>query len=181
MQVQQGLLGPHRKRGAHPSITCAACAAALPAALSETDICRVLPLLCSGDIVGVRGGIKRTEKGELSVMVTSLEVGLLGAGCSVAAAAAAPAGHAAPAGRAVCAAMQPLRWCRLCRRSPMWGCEDRAAVVHAGVTGMAAIVLMAASSYRSLCAPPQVLTKSLLPLPDKWHGLADVEQRYRKR
>lgn len=27
----------------------------------------------------------------------------------------------------------------------------------------------------------QVLTKSLLPLPDKWHGLADVEQRYRKR
>lgn len=27
----------------------------------------------------------------------------------------------------------------------------------------------------------QVLTKSLLPLPDKWHGLTDVEQRYRKR
>jgi lysyl-tRNA synthetase class 2 len=26
-----------------------------------------------------------------------------------------------------------------------------------------------------------VLTKSLLPLPDKFHGLADVEQRYRKR
>ena len=26
-----------------------------------------------------------------------------------------------------------------------------------------------------------VLTKSLLPLPDKWHGLADVEARYRKR
>ena len=26
-----------------------------------------------------------------------------------------------------------------------------------------------------------MLTKSLLPLPDKWHGLADVEQRYRKR
>jgi hypothetical protein len=25
----------------------------------------------------------------------------------------------------------------------------------------------------------QVLTKSLLPLPDKWHGLADVEKRYR--
>ncbi|KAI7836054.1 hypothetical protein COHA_010056 [Chlorella ohadii] len=56
-------------------------------------------LVDSGDIVGVQGGIKRTEKGELSVMVTSLEV----------------------------------------------------------------------------------LTKSLLPLPDKWHGLADVEQRYRKR
>jgi lysyl-tRNA synthetase class II len=56
-------------------------------------------LVDAGDIVGVRGGIKRTEKGELSVVVRSLEV----------------------------------------------------------------------------------LTKSLLPLPDKWHGLADVEQRYRKR
>ncbi|KAL4451821.1 hypothetical protein ABPG75_007483 [Micractinium tetrahymenae] len=56
-------------------------------------------LVDAGDIVGVRGGIKRTEKGELSVVVESLEV----------------------------------------------------------------------------------LTKSLLPLPDKWHGLADVEQRYRKR
>jgi lysyl-tRNA synthetase, class II len=26
-----------------------------------------------------------------------------------------------------------------------------------------------------------LLTKSLRPLPDKWHGLADVEQRYRQR
>lgn len=26
-----------------------------------------------------------------------------------------------------------------------------------------------------------VLTKSLLPLPDKWHGLSDVEKRYRQR
>lgn len=26
-----------------------------------------------------------------------------------------------------------------------------------------------------------ILTKSLLPLPDKWHGLADIEARYRKR
>jgi hypothetical protein len=25
----------------------------------------------------------------------------------------------------------------------------------------------------------QVLTKSLLPLPDKWHGLTDIEKRYR--
>ncbi len=56
-------------------------------------------LVDSGDIVGVVGGIKRTEKGELSVMVRQA----------------------------------------------------------------------------------QVLTKSLLPLPDKWHGLADVEMRYRKR
>ncbi|HRD41317.1 MAG TPA: lysine--tRNA ligase [Prochlorococcaceae cyanobacterium AMR_MDS_5431] len=27
----------------------------------------------------------------------------------------------------------------------------------------------------------QMLTKSLHPLPDKWHGLADVEKRYRQR
>lgn len=27
----------------------------------------------------------------------------------------------------------------------------------------------------------QILTKSLLPLPDKWHGLQDVEKRYRQR
>ncbi len=26
-----------------------------------------------------------------------------------------------------------------------------------------------------------ILSKSLLPLPDKWHGLADVEERFRKR
>ena len=52
-----------------------------------------------GDIVGAEGGLRRTDKGELSVVVRSL----------------------------------------------------------------------------------QVLTKSLLPLPDKWNGLADVEARYRKR
>lgn len=27
----------------------------------------------------------------------------------------------------------------------------------------------------------QILTKSLRPLPDKWHGLKDIEQRYRQR
>jgi lysyl-tRNA synthetase, class II len=27
----------------------------------------------------------------------------------------------------------------------------------------------------------EILTKSLLPLPEKWHGLADIEQRYRRR
>lgn len=27
----------------------------------------------------------------------------------------------------------------------------------------------------------QLLTKTLLPLPDQWHGLKDVEERYRKR
>ena len=26
-----------------------------------------------------------------------------------------------------------------------------------------------------------MLTKALLPLPDKWHGLTDVEKRYRQR
>ncbi|KAK9818048.1 hypothetical protein WJX72_006286 [[Myrmecia] bisecta] len=56
-------------------------------------------LIDVGDIVGVAGGMKRTDKGELSVMTTSI----------------------------------------------------------------------------------QVLTKALLPLPDKWHGLVDVEKRYRQR
>jgi len=27
----------------------------------------------------------------------------------------------------------------------------------------------------------EILTKALLPLPEKWHGLADIEQRYRRR
>ena len=27
----------------------------------------------------------------------------------------------------------------------------------------------------------ELLSKALLPLPEKWHGLADVEQRYRRR
>ena len=31
------------------------------------------------------------------------------------------------------------------------------------------------------CDVLRLLTKSLRPLPDKWHGLADVEQRYRHR
>jgi lysyl-tRNA synthetase class 2 len=31
------------------------------------------------------------------------------------------------------------------------------------------------------CDVLRLLTKSLRPLPDKWHGLADVEQRYRQR
>jgi lysyl-tRNA synthetase class 2 len=31
------------------------------------------------------------------------------------------------------------------------------------------------------CDAVRLLTKSLRPLPDKWHGLADVEQRYRQR
>src|SRR3546814_7631010 len=27
----------------------------------------------------------------------------------------------------------------------------------------------------------EMLTKSLLPMPDKWHGLTDVNKRYRQR
>ncbi|BDA48390.1 Lysine-tRNA ligase [Coccomyxa sp. Obi] len=53
----------------------------------------------AGDIIGAKGGIKRTEKGELSLVASSVEI----------------------------------------------------------------------------------LTKSLAPLPDKWHGLADIEKRYRQR
>ena len=33
----------------------------------------------------------------------------------------------------------------------------------------------------TLLSSAQVLTKSLQPLPDKWHGLADIEKRYRQR
>lgn len=63
-------------------------------------ICRSLKgLIDAGDIVGARGGVKRTEKGELSLVAASV----------------------------------------------------------------------------------QILTKSLAPLPDKWHGLADIEKRYRQR
>ena len=32
-----------------------------------------------------------------------------------------------------------------------------------------------------VAASVQILTKSLQPLPDKWHGLADIEKRYRQR
>lgn len=56
-------------------------------------------LLDIGDIIGAHGSVKRTEKGELSVVATQL----------------------------------------------------------------------------------QVLTKALLPLPEKWHGLTDIEKRYRQR
>jgi lysyl-tRNA synthetase class 2 len=59
----------------------------------------VIKLTDTGDILGAKGTIKRTEKGELSVYVTDYEI----------------------------------------------------------------------------------LTKSLLPLPDKWHGLTDTEKRYRQR
>jgi lysyl-tRNA synthetase class 2 len=31
------------------------------------------------------------------------------------------------------------------------------------------------------CSSIEILTKSLRPLPDKWHGLADIETRYRQR
>ena len=58
----------------------------------------VKTLLDVGDIVGASGGVRRTEKGELSVATSNL----------------------------------------------------------------------------------RVLTKALRPLPDKWHGLADVEKRYRQ-
>jgi len=62
--------------------------------------CRSLKsLVDAGDIIGARGGVKRTEKGELSVNAAHVEI----------------------------------------------------------------------------------LTKSLMPLPDKWHGLADIEKRYRQR
>ncbi len=65
----------------------------------ESPFNHLIKLTDAGDIIGVKGTIKRTEKGELSVKVTDYTI----------------------------------------------------------------------------------LTKSLLPLPDKWHGLTDTEKRYRQR
>lgn len=83
-----------------------------------------------GDIVGAAGSLKRTEKGELSVVVSDFQV------------------------RFVLCVRVCLGWfvnfLRLLNLHP----------------------------YKP---HSQVLTKSLLPLPDKWHGLQDVEKRYRQR
>lgn len=73
--------------------------ATLDGAAGEGAFARVKALLDVGDVVGATGGVKRTEKGELSVVTEKIDI----------------------------------------------------------------------------------LTKALRPLPDKWHGLADVEKRYRQR
>jgi hypothetical protein len=44
--------------------------------------------------------------------------------------------------------------------------------------------MMFADELIGVCCDMQgweMLTKSLLPLPDKWHGLTDVNKRYRER
>lgn len=48
-----------------------------------------------------------------------------------------------------------------------------------GVTGELFVTNSGELTVRA--ATLQLLTKSLRPLPDKWHGLADQEQRYRQR
>ena len=73
--------------------------AILDGSAGEGAFARVKALVDVGDIVGASGGVKRTDKGELSVVAESVSI----------------------------------------------------------------------------------LTKALRPLPDKWHGLADVEKRYRQR
>ena len=73
--------------------------AASPDAPPPGDFAHITSLVDAGDLIGVQGTLRRTDRGELSVKVTS------------------------------------------------W----------------------------------QMLSKSLQPLPDKWHGLADVEKRYRQR
>ena len=103
-------------------------------------------LVDSGDIVGARGSLRRTEKGELSVVVTSLEV-----------------------------------------RRGGWGPEN----LPKNASGRSLSQTQGTTQHsrgereqrdeRLPLPPPQVLTKSLLPLPDKWHGLTDVEARYRRR
>lgn len=65
---------------------------------------------------------------------------------------------------------QEARWCKASAAQQGCGLSGAKAAPH--------------TTRSHPCPPPcpaQVLTKSLLPLPDKWHGLADVEQRYRKR
>ena len=73
--------------------------AASPDAPPPGDFAHITSLVDAGDLIGVQGTLRRTDRGELSVKVT------------------------------------------------IW----------------------------------QMLSKSLQPLPDKWHGLADVEKRYRQR
>lgn len=43
------------------------------------------------------------------------------------------------------------------------------------------IFLFCAGELSVLVEELAILTKSLLPLPDKWHGLTDIEKRYRQR
>jgi lysyl-tRNA synthetase class II len=43
------------------------------------------------------------------------------------------------------------------------------------------IFLFSAGELSVLVEELAILTKSLLPLPDKWHGLTDIEKRYRQR
>ena len=50
------------------------------------------------------------------------------------------------------------------------------------ITGAAGAVKRTEKGELSVAAASvQILTKSLQPLPDKWHGLADIEKRYRQR
>ena len=57
------------------------------------------------------------------------------------------------------------------------------ALVDAGdIIGAAGAVKRTEKGELSVVAASvQILTKSLQPLPDKWHGLADIEKRYRQR
>jgi lysyl-tRNA synthetase class II len=43
------------------------------------------------------------------------------------------------------------------------------------------VFLFSAGELSVLVEELAILTKSLLPLPDKWHGLTDIEKRYRQR
>ncbi len=50
------------------------------------------------------------------------------------------------------------------------------------IVGVAGVPFRTKTNELSLRASSiQLLTKSLLPLPEKWHGLTDVETRYRQR
>ncbi len=48
--------------------------------------------------------------------------------------------------------------------------------------GVRGILLKTKTGEKTIeAADFKILTKSLLPLPEKWHGLQDIEERYRKR
>jgi lysyl-tRNA synthetase class 2 len=100
-----------------------------------------------GDIVGVSGGVKRTDKGELSVMVAHVQ-----------------------------ASEYPGADVQLWDVARYSGRNQQHHTLCSHMLGS-----RAGNGWLATFHTPdmQVLTKSLLPLPDKWHGLTDIEKRYR--
>lgn len=109
-------------------------------------------LVDTGDFVGVRGGLRRTDKGELSVVADTIEV-------------------------------RPLQFSPVHRRRAV----SPGTLPAARRPAAAKLTQPPHRRHRSTwCTTAmqrrmQVLTKSHRQLPDKFHGLTDVEKRYRQR